>query len=173
MEVKTIKDALSVLRENILSDLPFFCAGFSCVSKDAEGINIPHQGGAIVFPADHLGSYFYFRSDGASTFDVDGRQKFPVTLVVYLENMDAAKVASKLVLSLRKCGDAMIKLGSIVSDNSYIIRREVSRERFDDAIRSLRDDISLLMLNFTVTMPLVFNSWNAEGCVDDFTNCCQ
>jgi len=118
-----MKKALKQIAENILTELPFFQNHFVCTERDNTGIGISHSGEQIVFPADHLGNYFYLRPSGNIEYK-KGRRVMGVTLVVYYQNACRDELYTSLEnILIKKCGTKVgVYLKSALLDNVAVIR---------------------------------------------------
>lgn len=156
---------LEAIKSALMEDLPFFNNGFIDVRRTNAGVVVDEGREDVLFPADHLGSYFYIRPTGSIAWTSDGRAQYPYILVAYLEGLDSQKVLDGILTILRRCNDFMIKVTKASLDNVDVVKSEVGILSVEAALANLRRSCSLLMLNFTATMPLTFR---VDGCCEDF-----
>lgn len=128
-----------------------------------------------VFPADNLGNYFYFRLPNKVTFDYNQNLsisdssnaiglKANIVLVACVRNADADQLSYNLAATIGRYQDLNIRIIDNVYDKDDVVIQELSKmdskENLQAALRGLSDNMTIVSLTFTVSMPYIFQQLN-------------
>lgn len=155
---------LTQLKEKILQNQQYFAQGFVNVMQHPENGIISNKE-TIVFPADNLGDYFYFRVPK----DIDLRLSpqdtitqcasgyitgAEIYLVACVSDADPEQLVVNLINLLRdKCGGELV-LRSFSTNPEAILMRELSgieKENIEAALQRLDPSHTIVSITFSIT----------------------
>lgn len=161
-----IRERLVDIANDILRYQPYFNAGYPDAYKDIDGRVI--QDDELLFPADHLGDYFYLRVPETINFNVNSAFKVSdcadggyqasasVILVACVLNADPDTLIKNLVNILRQTNKGYM-LRNCINQSGVVIRRELaglSNDGIKDALARLKEDTTIISITFDIAMPM-------------------
>lgn len=161
-----ITNAKEQISSAIKLAMPFYSRGYIDVKKDFEGVAIPYEGETVVFPSDYLGDYFYIRQEGNISWTPKKIEEHKLILVSYTENTDTNILLENLSdILVRKCAFPFgIRLLNATTDTYSVVRSEVAKKGIKTALKNIKNNISLLKIEFVVVLPSP-NGYKKDECM--------
>ncbi len=162
-----LKAKLETLKEFILSNNPYFTAGYANAVQDDE-TGIVHNGMPL-FPNDTLGNYFYLRVLRNVQFSYDGMYRISdaagsvginaqIVLVACVREADTDKLAENLVITMSRYYPEYIKLQQVLYQSELVVGQELallSRENIRAAMQRIDNDYAIVSLQFQYAAPVI------------------
>ncbi len=173
-----LKEKITRLKDFILSKNPYFDTGFDDVTLDSTSGYVAND--LPVFPADHLGNYFYLRLPDNVTFDNNNEFQIAdcitglgiqsaVVLVACMRGADADHLMTNLVNTLQAYQVDKIRFVSAIYQAGNVVLQELSKISQANqiaALQKLGSDYTIVSVSFNLTTRFDFKPSNC------FTNPC-
>lgn len=173
-----LKEKITRLKDFILSKNPYFDTGFDDVYQDETTGIVAND--LPVFPADHLGNYFYLRLPQNVSFDNSSYQQVAdcitgigvqslIYLIACMRGADADHLMTNLVNTLQAYQSDQITFRGAIYQPQAVVLQELSRlsqAEKSAALQKLGKDYCIVSISFQLTVPFQFTQ---SRC---FTNPC-
>lgn len=169
-----LQQPLIRLKDWILRYNTYFNNAFPFVRLD-DKLGIVADDEKLVFPADNLGNYFYFRLPNKVTFDYNTNVNISdtynsiglranVVLVACMLDADADQLAYNLAATLGRYQDLNIRLIDTVFHSEDVLIQELakmdSKENLQAALQRLPQNMTIVSITFNITTPYIFQQLN-------------
>lgn len=163
-----LASTITALKEYILSNNTYFNTGYSDVYMDAVNGKVIGKDAAgnpiAVFPADHLGAYFYLRvademkPDSSPTYSTDDCGlnlgiSVKVWLVACMQGADPDELLNNLVNTIQAF-DENVRFSGFVCKKENVIMQELklrSKEEIEKALQIVGKDYTIVSANFDIS----------------------
>lgn len=163
---------LEAIKSKILELNKVFDLGVVAKTSDArEGLMIS-DGNEILFPADHLGNYFYLRHTGEIVWTNQNRtEEHKIVFVAYAEDSDPFLLIDSIYATSKVlCVDGLsIRFKSASANNQEVIKNEMPKKGQAVALKNLKDNVSLVRIEFILIVPQTLKYRSGE-CVPNQCN---
>lgn len=164
---------LETIKTKILELNKHYNLGVIAKTSDARDGLLVSDGSDILFPADHLGDYFYLKHTGEIVWTNQNRtEEHKVVFVSYSENTDPFTTIDNIRASIAKCGlGAGVRFKSASANNQEVIKHETPKKGQVVAFKNLKDNVSLVRIEFYLIVPQTLQ-YKEEECVPNPCNPC-